>query len=98
MKSFALGALIATVAAQQTDYNCVNPEGDDAWLTAYIADVYSISDCGTTGTAAITDTADYNAFDWCLHAAFQSEVAAVAATPSSRAVEAVPASITCAWF
>jgi hypothetical protein len=104
MKSYALAALVATVAAQQENFNCVNPTGDDAWTTAAVADTTDVATCGTSGTAAIEGTADYTTFDWCLHAAVQSEVVAVEAVEATddaeavEAVAAVAASFACAWF
>ena len=104
MKSYALAALVATVAAQQENFNCVNPTGDEAWTTAAVADATDVATCGSLGTAAIENTEEYKTFDWCLHAAVQSEVVAVEAveaTDDAEAVEpvtGVDASVTCAWF
>ena len=100
MKSFALAALVATTSAQ-AGFNCVNPT-EGAWTTAAVDGATDAADCKTKGTTAITETADYKTFDWCLHAAVQGEVAAVeaddTADPKVEAVEAVAASVTCAWF
>ena len=101
MKSFALAALVATTSAQ-AGFNCVNPAGDAAWTTAAVDGATDAADCKTKGTTAITETADYKTFDWCLHAAVQGEVAAVVADdtadPPVEAADAVAASVTCAWF
>ena len=101
MKSFALAALVATTSAQ-AGFNCVNPAGDAAWTTAAVDGATDAADCKTKGTAAIEATADYKTFDWCLHAAVQGKVEAVAADdtadPKVEAVAAVDASVACAWF
>jgi hypothetical protein len=100
MKSFALAALVATTSAQ-AGFNCVNPT-TGAWTTAPVDGTTDAADCKTKGTAAIEATADYKTFDWCLHAAVQGKVEAVAADdtadPKVEAVAAVDASVTCAWF
>tara|TARA_B110000503_G_C7024810_1_gene361350 strand:+ start:110 stop:619 length:510 start_codon:yes stop_codon:yes gene_type:complete len=102
MKSYALAALVATVAAQQENFNCVNPTGDDAWTTEAVADATDVATCGTLGTTAIEAVAEYTTFDWCLHAAVQSEVVEVTAAPDAdppvEGVTGVPVSFACAWF
>lgn len=108
MKYATLAALVATASAQE-GFNCVNPEGDDAWTTAAVTEgVTDAATCKTEGTAAIEGTADYKTFDWCLHAAVQAAVEAKEAVvaddtadppvEAADAVEAVEASVACAWF
>lgn len=107
MKYATLAALVATASAQE-GFNCVNPT-EDAWTTEAVTEgVTDAATCETKGTEAIEATADYKTFDWCLHAAVQAEVAAKDAVEADEsadppveaadAVEAVAASVTCAWF